>query len=146
MSVAIGPAEAKDLSDILELLEQNALPTEGFVEHIATALVARENTKVVGSAAVELYGDAALLRSVAVEERLRRRGLGRALISDALDLAHRHDVTTVYLLTETAADFFSRFFRFQAIPRSEVALAVQQSAEFTGACPDTAQAMVLQLR
>jgi len=53
-------------------------------------------------------------------------------------------VATVYLLTETAAGFFPRF-GFQPIQRAEVAPAVQQSIEFTSACPASAQPMRLVL-
>jgi arsenate reductase (thioredoxin) len=46
----------------------------------------------------------------------------------------------MYLLTETAQPYFEKK-GFAAIPRNEVPLAVQQSAEFTHVCPDTAVAM-----
>jgi amino-acid N-acetyltransferase len=98
----------------------------------------------VGSAALELYGNAALLRSVAVDQNLRGQGLGQQLTRAALDLAGQHGVETVYLLTETATDFFPRF-GFQPIARSAVAPAVQQSVEFTSACPASAAVLALDL-
>jgi len=58
----------------------------------------------------------------------------------ALDLARRRGVRTVYLLTETAAQFFPKF-GFRSIPRSEVDKAVLSSTEFTTACPQTALVM-----
>jgi len=140
--VSVAPAQADDLRAILALLGTSGLPQDGLGDHIATALVAQEDGRVVGSAALELYGADALLRSVAVEAGLRGRGLGQRLTMEALGLARGSGVTTVYLLTETAADFFARF-GFRPIPREEVAAAVQCSVEFTTACPETAQAMVL---
>jgi amino-acid N-acetyltransferase len=53
-------------------------------------------------------------------------------------------IATIYLLTETAGNFFPRF-GFRPISRSEVAPAVQASVEWTTACPVTAQAMVSEL-
>ena len=75
--------------------------------------------RVVGSAALEFYGKAALLRSVAVVAELRGAGLGHRLTGAALDLARQRGVTAVYLLTETAADFFPRF-GFRPTQRAQI--------------------------
>ena len=98
----------------------------------------------VGCAAIELYGAAALLRSVAVDASRRGQGLGQRLTAATLELASQRGARTVYLLTESAQDFFPRF-GFRPIPRSEVEPAVQRSVEFTSACPASAQAMVTTL-
>lgn len=129
---------------MLELLERSRLPGAGLAEHAANLLVAVEAERLVGSAALELYGDAALLRSVAVEPALRRRGLGVALTRAALDLAREHGVRAVYLLTETAVDFFGRL-GFVRIPRLQAEPAVGRSVEFTTACPASATCMVLSM-
>jgi amino-acid N-acetyltransferase len=99
----------------------------------------------VGCAALELYGAAALLRSVAVSPEARGTGLGQRLVAAALDRAHRLGVTSVYLLTETAAGFFPRF-GFRAVERATVPVALQASVEFRAACPASATAMVLHMR
>lgn len=99
---------------------------------------------MVGSAALESYGAAALLRSVAVDARLHGAGFGQRLTRGALDLARERSIATVYLLTETASDFFTRF-GFHEIGRPAVDPAVQQSVEFTSACPASAQVLVVSL-
>lgn len=99
----------------------------------------------MGSAALELYGPAALLRSVAVRRDLRGTGLGRRLTEAALGLSRELGIEETYLLTETADRFFPRF-GFRLVPRSEVPASVQRSVEFTSACPASARAMVLYLR
>jgi amino-acid N-acetyltransferase len=144
MTIAIDAARDTDLPAVLVLLERAGLPQDGLSEHLATTLVAREDGAIVGSAALELYDAAALLRSVAVDEARRGRGLGQRLTRAALDLAQRYGVTLVYLLTETAGDFFPRF-GFRPTERSAVDQAVQQSVEFTGACPVSAQVLVASL-
>lgn len=53
-------------------------------------------------------------------------------------------MTQVYLLTETAAEFFSRF-GLSVVDRTQVPPAVSRSVEFTSACPENALAMVLRL-
>jgi amino-acid N-acetyltransferase len=107
-------------------------------------LVARDGQHLVGSAGLECYGTVALLRSVAVAPHLRGKRLGEQLVLAALDLADERGIDAVYLLTETAQGFFPRF-GFTAIGRSEVPLALHESAEWTTACSSTAQAMAKRL-
>jgi len=140
----ITPAAPTDLPAILELLATSKLPRASIEAHVASTLVARDDSGIVGSAALELYGSAALLRSVAVATELRGQGLGAALTVAALDLARRRGVRTVYLLTETAGQFFPKF-GFTAITRAQVEPAVLESPEFTTACPKSAMVMVKQL-
>jgi amino-acid N-acetyltransferase len=144
MALVITVAQEQDLSAILPLLDRASLPQAGLPEHLATALVARQDDAIVGSAALEHYGNTALLRSVAVDQALRSQGLGHQLTRAALDLARRRGITTVYLLTETAGEFFPRF-GFRPVDRSAVDPAVQQSIEFRSACPASAQAFVASL-
>lgn len=141
--MTITPAEPTDLPAILDLLTQHGLPHAGLTEHMGAALVARAGGAVVGSAALEIYGGAALLRSLAVAPALRGQGLGGRLVAAALARAHALGVRRLYLLTTTAADYFPRF-GFRPITRDEVDPAVRASAEFTGACPQSASVMALE--
>lgn len=141
---AIEPARPDDLPAILGLLERDGLPKAGLEAHVATTVVARDGTRIVGCAAVEVYGEDGLLRSVAVDPGHRGRGLGIRLTEAAMALARARGVGALYLLTETAGDFFPRF-GFHAIARDRVAPAVRQSVEFTSACPASAQAMMTEL-
>ncbi len=144
MNVAITSAAPEDLPFVLDLLRRCHMPEAGLEQHLVTTLVAREGVRIVGSAALELYGRAALLRSVAVEPSSRGLGLGAQLTNAALDLARAHAVETVYLLTDTASVFFLRF-GFHRLLRTDVDPAVQQSVEFTDACPESALAMCADL-
>src|SRR5437660_12369399 len=109
MNVTIGAAGAGDLPAVLDLLQRSKLPRAEVERVVETLLVAREGDRVVGCAAVELYGAGALLRSVAVEPSTRGLGLGQQLTRAALDLARTRGARTVSLLPETAVDFFPRF-------------------------------------
>jgi amino-acid N-acetyltransferase len=133
-------AHAGDAGDILQLLERSRLPPDGLMDHLPTTIVARQDGRIVGSAALEMYAGAALLRSVAVDPALHGKGLGRELTQAALDLAREQGVTHVYLLTTTAAGFFPKF-GFVEIARDEVPSAVKASVEFTSACPSSATVM-----
>ena len=140
----ISNARKEELPEILALLDECELPREGLADHLATTLVARDGMNIVGCSTLELYQEYALLRSVAVKETRRRHELGSRLTRAALDLARDQQVTTVYLLTETASTFFPKL-GFKPIPRSEVPQKVQTSVEFTTLCPQTAIVMAVTL-
>src|SRR5438445_13872464 len=133
MPPVITPATPADLPAILELLDGSKLPRAGLDAHMATTLVAKEGKQLVGTAALELYGECALLRSVAVAPELRGHGLGQELTRYALALARRRNIRTVYLLTEAAGGFLPRF-GFRAMPVSAVSPAVMPSLELARGC------------
>jgi amino-acid N-acetyltransferase len=53
-------------------------------------------------------------------------------------------VETLVLLTDTAETYFRRL-GFRAVPRTGLPEAVMASAEFRGACPASATAMLMKL-
>jgi len=143
-AVTIRAATSDDLNTVVELLHANGLPDDGLAAHIDHVLVAENASEIVGSAGLELYGTSALLRSVSVRPALQGTGLGQRLTRAALDKARQYAVEQVFLLTETAIDFFPRF-GFQPTTRDNVPPAVKQSIEFVSACPDSAVVMVTKL-
>ena len=136
----IEPARDDDIESVLHLLAENHLPLDGIQDHVATMVVARDQGRVVGSAALEVYSDGALLRSIAVRRRLHGRGIGRELTHAALRLAEDRGISAIFLLTTTAQDYFPAF-GFERIARAEVPAGVQTSVEFTSACPSSAVVM-----
>jgi amino-acid N-acetyltransferase len=109
-------------------------------EHLATTLVARDRGRVVATAAVEIYADGALLRSVAVDGPAQGRGLGRFIAEAAIDLARARHAPAVFLLTTTAEAYFPAL-GFERIRRDAVPASVQTSVDFTSACPSGATVM-----
>jgi GNAT superfamily N-acetyltransferase len=85
----IANAQPQDLPDVLALLDRSELPRDGLADHFDLVLVARDGAQIVGSAAIERYGDAGLLRSVAVDSAYRSQGLGAQLVGSALEQAQR---------------------------------------------------------
>ena len=141
----IAPAQDSDLPEIRSLLERLDLPVAGVDDHVQTMLVARDGGHVVGTAALELYADGALLRSVAVDPRRQGKQLGHQLTEAALRLAGSHGAGTVFLLTTTAERFFPKF-GFEPIAREDVPASVRASVEFQAACPASAIVMRKHLR
>lgn len=139
-AVVVGRIEPGEQAAVLALLAQHHLPVDGLADHWDTTLVVRTGGKVVGSAALEVYGEGGLLRSVAVDDAKRGRGFGQVATRAALGLADAMGLPAVYLLTTTADGFFPKF-GFATISRADVPASVQQSVEFTSACPASAIVM-----
>jgi len=133
--ILIESASASDLPAISELLDRCGLPGEGIGGYVRTALVARVGREIIGSVALETFGDIALLRSVAVDTSYREKGLGRRLVRTALDLARHHHISRLFLLTDTAVGFFSKF-GFRPIPESRVPSCVKSSTVFQFLYPE----------
>lgn len=133
-------AQAHDLPAILDLLRSAKLPTDGVAESLDDFVVAETDGQVVGVGGLEVVGADALLRSVAVRESHRGRGLGERLTARLLNDARGRGLETVWLLTETAADFFPRF-GFRRVGRDQAPAGLQATAEFSHCCPATAVAM-----
>lgn len=126
------------------LLRDCHLPIDGWREHVDSTLVAVDEAQVIGNAALERYGDAALLRSVAIDRAHQRRGLGGELTAAAIRLARASGIRDLYLLTTSAEAFFSRL-GFVAVERGDVPDSVKQSVEFRSLCCESARVMRLTL-
>jgi amino-acid N-acetyltransferase len=133
------------LAEVERLLTAAGLPTDDLqaidLAHFLAAGTAERPLGVVG---LELLGDSALLRSLAVEAEARGSGCGRALVEAAELHAENLGVRTLYLLTTTAAGFFERL-GYERVGRESAPPAVRRTREFAGLCPDTAVCMVKRL-
>jgi amino-acid N-acetyltransferase len=138
--VSVRTATPNDLSAVRELLQDAGLPTAGVEQSLPRFVIAEADGRVVGTAGLELYGAAALLRSVAVRPTFRGSGLGRVLVNRLLGQAEASGIAQVYLLTTTAERYFPRL-GFARITREQVPPAVRASVEFTEACPASAAVM-----
>jgi amino-acid N-acetyltransferase len=144
--MTIREATEKDLVPVLSLLQESHLPKEGVKEHFGHFLVAVDAMeKIVGAIGLEQYPDGtALLRSACVEASLQNSGIGSLLHAELLERARRSGTRRIILLTTTAEKYFERK-GFRRIPRSAIAGPVTESAEFVGACPESAVCMELPL-
>lgn len=141
---AIPPGE-DDFSALVALLDEAGLPEAGLRDHLASTRVFRSSAgSLAASGALELYGEVALLRSVAVATTLRGQGLGRRMTQAMLGLAGERGVREVFLLTETAEQFFEGF-GFAGVDRASVPAAIRSTVEFASACPASATVMRLEL-
>jgi amino-acid N-acetyltransferase len=138
--VKIRKARNSDLGPVESLLAANDLPIDGVRDNFESFIVAVDNDAIVGAIGLEKYDSAALLRSAVVRSEARGDGVGRQLVEQILERAEQSGIDEVYLLTTTAEDYFPRF-GFSRTTRAAVPESVKASAEFRGACPDTAVVM-----
>ena len=137
-------ATEADAADVEALLTSSRLPLDGVREALRHFAVADDHGRLVGVAGIEECGTSgrhALLRSVAVDPTWRNHGLGRALVERAIALAESRGVDALYLLTTTAERYFPTF-GFVPTSREGIPDEVSATAEFQGACPASAIAMV----
>jgi len=109
-------------------------------EALATFVVAQADDDIVGVAGLELCGDNALLRSVAVADAWRSHGIGRALVARVISGAGARGIRALYLLTTTADGYFPSF-GFRPLAREMVPDDIRATAEFREACPASATVM-----
>jgi amino-acid N-acetyltransferase len=136
-TVEVGAGD--DRGAIAAVLTAEGLPVAGLA-HASELLVSRDGDRVIGCAAIEVYADGGLLRSVAVVPAFRDTGLGRALVDAAIARATALKLPALFLLTTTAERYFPRF-GFEVVDRSAVPDGVRGSVEFTSACPSSAIVM-----
>ncbi|UGQ48583.1 arsenic resistance N-acetyltransferase ArsN2 [Massilia endophytica] len=138
------PATQADWPAIQRLLQAAQLPTDGASDHLDAFIVGDTGTELLCAGGLELYGQAALLRSVVVAAQHQGQGLGDQLHRQIAELARTRRIDTLYLLTTTAAQYFARR-GFQEVDRASVPSALQASREFQGACPASATLMACSL-
>ena len=133
-------ATNSDFPAVEQLLLSSRLPIEGVRENFSGFVVAEEAGTIAGAIGLEKYGSAALLRSAVVSPANRGAGVGHRLVESLLQRAKEDGIVEVYLLATTAEKYFPRF-GFARTTRAAVPETVKESAEFRGACPDTAVVM-----
>ena len=139
-SAVLRAARTDDLPAIEQLLTTSGLPLAGVAAALGGFVVAEWGGAIVGTAALEICRNNALLRSVSVAPEWRSRGLGRALVTRVIADAEARGLRALYLLTTTAEHYFPSF-GFQHVTRDVVPAEVQGTVEFQEACPASAVVM-----
>jgi amino-acid N-acetyltransferase len=125
---------------IVAVLEAEKLPVDDLPETLDNFLVATKNGLLIGVGGLEIYGAYGLLRSLAVLPGYRNKGVAGKLIGRLESLAASKYLKELYLLTETAPEYFAGK-GFKKITRDEVPDEVKQSSEFSHVCPVSAIVM-----
>lgn len=132
-------------SSIKGLLSDSGLPILDITtEHLKHFFGCGKRQEIDGVVGLELYGEVALLRSLAIASPRRRLGLGTRMVEHAECYADSKGVRSMFLLTATAEDFFSRLGYYRT-SREEAPDAIQATKEFSCICPSCSTFMVKHL-
>jgi len=134
----------EDINDAKTLLKENDLCYADIPKDNLDVFKVLDNNVIVGYLGLEHYGSDALLRSIVIKDSFRGKNLGRKMTLLGIDAARNKGIESLYLLTLTAKDFFSKL-GFKLMVRTDVPEAIGKSEEFLNFCPDTATFMMLSL-
>jgi amino-acid N-acetyltransferase len=150
-SYSVRSATAADLDAVVSLLAAASLATnaiEAQFGHQFAVAIDDLSGAVIGAAGVELYGEpgesVGLFRSAVVHHNWRGLGIGAALTDDRISWAESQLLAALYLLTQTAADYWPRF-GFSRTPRDAAPAPLMAAHEWREGCPSSAVAMRLAL-
>lgn len=143
--IKIIKAKDSNYQHIIDLLKENNLPTQGVKSILKNTYIAMDEDIIIGCAAIEVYSKAALLRSVAVSNKYRGKGIGLELTKKSIDLSKNKNIKEIFLLTETAENYFTKL-DFTQITRNEAPKEIQQSKEFSIICPQSASVLKLDIK
>ena len=140
------PASVQTESGIKSLLGDCGLPSDDIsASHLENFFVIQDSGQIVGSVGLERCGEFGLLRSLALSKSLRGQGIGTQLVEHIEEYAHSQKISTIYLLTTTADQFFTRI-GYQTIAREKAPEPVKETTEFQSICPASAVCMCKQLQ
>jgi amino-acid N-acetyltransferase len=130
---------------VKRLLSESGLPILDISpHHLQDFFWCGSGSVLEGVVGLELYGEVALLRSLAVASSRRGSGLGSGLVAHAELHAQNQGAKSLYLLTNTAESFFLRR-GYTRIHRGEAPTAIRNTSEFSGICPVSSAFMVKRL-
>jgi amino-acid N-acetyltransferase len=98
-----------------------------------------------GIVGLEIHGEVALLRSLAVAAERRGMGYGSALVAAAESHARLRGVQPLYLLTTSAGRFFEHL-GYAQVSRESAPEEIRRTREFSALCPSSAAFMLKALQ
>jgi N-acetylglutamate synthase-like GNAT family acetyltransferase len=100
---------AREVEDVLSLLDRVGQMREGAMAELDRWRVLEANGSLIGCGGIEYCGtDAALLRSLAVPASLRGMGHGQLLVKELVELARGLGATRIYAFSTGAMPFFTK--------------------------------------
>jgi amino-acid N-acetyltransferase len=130
-------ASPSEERQIQVLLSEASLPCEDVHEHLIHFITAKRDEIVIGCVGLEVHGNFALARSLAVAEKYRKQGIAKILCDLILEYARKLSVTNLYLTTDSSIAFFTKL-QFEKLDPKKVPEAIRSTKEFTQLNPSTA--------
>ena len=139
--VGLRPA---DLAQLESLLGEHHLPYEDCAEQSQIFCGVYHGNELIAAGGLEPADEYALLRSIVVQQRYRGRGLAQSISERLIRQAEAEGRVAVYLLTETAEDYFAKW-GFEKVARDAVPGSIKRTRQFASLCPDSACCMCMTL-
>jgi amino-acid N-acetyltransferase len=135
--VNITPANLEYREAVVSLLQSAGLPVEDLPHQLQNFYIAMKNDFVVGAIGLETYDGNGLLRSLVVNPAFQKMNIAAALVNEIENLGRSLGLNSIYLLTETAKDYFGRK-GYEQVAREQAPESLKRSTEFSHVCPSTA--------
>jgi len=130
-----------ELQDVQRVLQAHNLPTDDLSDiNLFHFFGCGDKSDPKGVIGLEVHGSDGLLRSLAVDSESQGLGCGSSLYNQLEKHSKNIGVNVLYLLTETAEDYFEKK-GFKSIAREFASDSIKQTKEFSGLCPDSATLM-----
>ena len=121
-------------ADVAGLLTRCDLPSDDLgPEDLAHFDTIVEGGRLIGVVSVQVAGDVAWLRSLAIDPEMRGRGLGGVLVRRAESRAKYAGAQSISLLTKTAEPFFTGL-GYDKVGRDSAPAAVRAFKQFDASC------------
>lgn len=130
----------QEIEEIKAILREGNLPISDINEDNIRFFVIKADEEIIGIIGLERYNGIGLLRSLAVKDRYKKKGVGRQLIDTLVGYAKEQNLQELYLLTTTTEKYFERF-GFENIERCFVPVEIVKSRQFSKICPSSATIM-----
>jgi amino-acid N-acetyltransferase len=127
--------------DVERILLSHSLPVDDLANvELVNFFGCGEEENPKGVIGLEIFGSDGLLRSLAVESEVQGEGCGTSLLSALEQHSKSVGVENLYLLTETAEEYFKNK-GFEAIDRECAPEPIKQTTQFSSLCPSSATLM-----
>lgn len=139
-------AQAADRPAIVQLLTDAKLPVADLPADLSHFLVLTDEANhPIGAIGLEVYPPYGLLRSAVIQSAHHGQGYGKMLVQELMAYARKEGLERLFLLTETAARFFTPL-GFEKVTRDSVPEVIRASSQFSLICPSSATVMQQSLR
>jgi len=132
--------EELDIQSIRELICSSGLPSSDVDGKAQKMFVAEFDQKIVAVGGIEIHGGIALVRSIAVAPEYRKSGIASNIYQLLEQYARSSEVEGLYLITESAMEYFQKF-GFTELERETAPCLIKQTSQFSELCPSSATVM-----
>jgi amino-acid N-acetyltransferase len=133
-----------DLGQAVDLLREFDLAYTDLDQSNIRLFRFSESGRLVGLGGLEIYGNQALLRSIAVAKEFQDKKAGRFICNWLEKWAAENHLSELYLLTTTASGFFAHL-DYRVIRRDIFPEPLKQTSQFSELCPASSVCMMKNL-